>query len=510
MRNLSKSKLIAYRQCPKRLWLEVHHPELRKDSAATQASYKTGNIVGNMARQIYDPNDKGVLLDAKREGFDVVFKRSAELLTTNRPLFEAGFVADGALAFADVMLPGKKGGKRVWRMVEVKSSTSVKDYHRDDVAIQSFIARSAGVPLVSIALAHIDSKWIYPGDGDYRGLLKECDLTPEAFGREGEVKEWIATAQKIAIKKVEPKIDTGNQCSAPFECGFIAYCQSKEPQAEYPVYWLPSIGTNALKEYIAENPVLDLRDTPDNLLNELQQRVKKHSISGKTYFDSAGAAAALNAHKLPAYFLDFETIQFAVPIWKGTRPYQQIPFQFSLHTLGGKGKLEAWSFLDLSGNDPSRSFAESLISVCGKSGPIFVYNAGFEGARIKELAERFSKLSPDLLAIKERLVDLHPITKENYYHPSQHGSWSIKAVLPVVSPDLSYDMLEGVQNGGMAMESYLEAIHPDATAERQAEIRKQLIAYCLLDTFAMVRLWQFLAGYGDLKFCAVMPQHSFK
>ena len=474
MRNLSKSKLIAYRQCPKSLWLEVHRKELRKDSVATKASFKTGNIVGDMARQIYDPAGKGVLLDAQREGFDSVFKRSAELLDSNKPIFEAGFAANGALALADVMLPIVRKGKRAWRMVEVKSSTGIKDYHRDDAAIQSFIARKAGVPLASIALAHIDSDWVYPGNEDYRGLFKECDLTSEAFGRDEEVLEWIAAAHKTVAKKVEPKIGTGDHCANPFTCGFIDYCQEQEPQAEYPIHWLPSIRANALKEHIAENTPLDLRDTPDDLLNELQRRVKAHTLSGKTYFDAAGAVAALKPHKLPAYFLDFETIQFAVPIWKGTRPYQQIPFQFSLHTLGGKGKLEAWSFIDLSGNDPSRAFADSLITVCGKRGPIFVYNAGFEGARIKELAERFSKLAPNLLAIKERLVDLHPITKAHYYHPSQHGSWSIKAVLPAVAPDLSYEALEGVQNGGMAMEAYLEAINPDTTPERKIEIEQQL------------------------------------
>lgn len=494
MRNLSKSKLISYRQCPKRLWLEVHRSELREDSAATQASFEIGNTVGDIARQVYDPAGCGVLLDAQRDGFDAVFQRSSELLASDQPIFEAGFAANGALAFADVMLPDELGGKRVWRMVEVKSSTSVKDYYRDDAAIQSFIARSAGVPLTSIALAHIDSDWVYPGEGDYRGLLKECDLTPEAFARDNEVREWIAAAHEAVANEAEPGIGTGEHCGSPFACGFFDYCQSQEPQAEYPIYWLPSIRANALKEHIAAHPALDLRDTPDDLLNELQQRVKAHSLSGEIYFDAAGAADALKAHSLPVYFLDFETIQFAVPIWKGTRPYQQIPFQFSLHTLDASGKLESQAFLDLTGNDPSRAFAESLIAVCGNSGPVYVYNAGFEGARIKELGERFPELATALLAIKERLVDLHPITKANYYHPSQHGSWSIKAVLPAVAPDLSYEALDGVQNGGMAMDAYLEAIHPETNTVRKAEIEKQLLAYCGLDTFAMVRLWQFLAG----------------
>ena len=500
MRNLSKSKLIAYRQCSKRLWLEVHRPDLREDSAATQASFEVGNTVGDIARQLYDPAGNGVLLDAQRDGFDAVFNRSTELLASDQPIFEAGFAANGALAFADVMLPGEQDGKRVWHMVEVKSSTGVKDYHRDDTAIQSFIARNAGVPLASIALAHIDSGWVYPGEEDYRGLLKECDLTPDAFSRDVEVQEWIAAAHKTAVKKAEPEIGTGEQCGSPFACGFFDYCQSQEPQAEYPVYWLPSIRANALKEHIAGHPALDLRDTPDALLSELQQRVKVHTLSGEVYFDAAGAVAALKAYSLPAYFLDFETIQFAVPIWKGTRPYQMIPFQFSLHILDKGGKLYSEAFLDLSGKDPSRAFAETLIAVCRSSGPIFVYNAGFEGARIKELAERFPEFASALLAIKARLVDLHPITKANYYHPSQHGSWSFKAVLPAVAPDLSYEALEGVQHGGMAMEAYLEAIHADTSPERKAEIDKQLRAYCGLDTFAMVRLWQFLAGRNDLQF----------
>lgn len=494
MRNLSKSKLIAYQQCPKRLWLEVHHPELRKDTSSAQPSFEVGNAVGAIARQLYDPAGNGILLDAKDEGFDAVFRHTTELLASDQPIFEAGFAANGTFAFSDILLPDEQDGKSVWRMIEIKSSTKIKDYHRDDAALQSFIARNAGVPLASIALAHINSDWVYQGNNDYQGLLKECDLTTESFIRDVEINEWIAAAHETASNNIEPKILTGGQCKSPFVCGFQDYCRSQEPQAKFPVQWLPDTRTKALKKHIAEHPALDLRDTPVELLNELQKRVKAHTLSGEIYFDAAGAASALKAHSLPAYFLDFESIQFAVPIWKDTSPYQQIPFQFSLHLLKNNGELESKAFLDLSGNDPSQAFAESLIGVCGSSGPIFVYNAGFEGARIKELAERFPDLAMDLLPIKERLVDLHPITKKNYYHPSQHGKWSIKDVLPAVAPDLNYETLQGVQNGTMAMGAYLEAIHAETTPERKAEINRQLLAYCGLDTFAMVRLWQFLAG----------------
>lgn len=202
--------------------------------------------MGDIARQLYDPQGKGRLIDVQAEGFESALARSRDLLQSDAPIFEAGYSAQGALAFADVMLPGRTGRKRVWRMVEVKSSTSVKDYHRDDCAIQAYVARSTGVPLAGIALAHIDSSWTYPGDGNYRGLLRENDLTEECRAREGEVKEWIAQAQATAAKKQEPAMATGRQCNTPFDCGFLGYCQGREHQAQYPVHWLPRIQSKAL------------------------------------------------------------------------------------------------------------------------------------------------------------------------------------------------------------------------------------------------------------------------
>lgn len=497
MRNLSKSKLLAYRQCPKRLWLEIHKPELREDSSATQASFAIGNKVGDIARSLYDPTGKGQLINPQVEGFSAAFARSKALLSGANPIFEAGFAAEGALAFADVMLPVQADGDPAWRMIEVKSSTSVKDYHRDDVAIQAYVARSSGVALNAISLAHINTQWVYPGDDDYRGLLKEHDLSSEAFSRAEEVKGWIAAAQDIAANTTEPEIDTGHHCNDPFACGFLNYCNREKVQAEYPVTWLPRIQAKALKTLIEVEGIGDMRDVPDKLLNARQRRVKTHTLNNEIYFDAPGAVADLSIHPLPGYFLDFETIQFAVPIWKGTRPYQQIPFQFSLHRLSRENELDQKSFLDLSGNDPSRAFAESLIAACDESGPVFVYNAGFETARIRELAARFPPLKIPLLAINARVVDLLRVAEKHYYHPQQQGSWSIKKVLPAVAPDLSYETLDGVQNGGMAMEAFLEAIASTTTGTRKAEIEKQLITYCGLDTFAMVRLWQFFSGHGS-------------
>ncbi len=490
MRDLSKSKLLAFRQCSKRLWLEIHHPERRKDSEGTEASFSVGHQVGEIARQLYDPEEKGSFLDLDNISFAELLEHSETLCRTSRqPIFEAGFVAGGALSLADVMLPTYQGRNRAWQMVEVKSSTSVKDYHRDDAAIQAFVARKAGVPLTGIALAHIDKNWVYPGKNNYQGLLVESDLTEEAFARASEVETWIIEAQIIARKRKEPAITTGPQCCTPYACGFLPYCKEQEPQAEYPINWLPRIQTKELKALINEG-VSDLREVPDELLNERQLRVKHCTLNGETYFDAAGATADLAAHKLPGYFLDFETTQFAIPIWKGTSPYQQIPFQFSLHRLSRTGKLEHKAFLDLSGKDPSKAFAEALIAACGERGPVFVYNAAFEIARIKELANRFKRLKKPLLAINERIVDLLRIAEARYYHPSQQGSWSIKKVLPAIAPDLRYDALIGVQDGGMAMDAYKEAIYLKTCGDRKAEIEKQLLDYCGLDTLAMVKVWE--------------------
>lgn len=489
---------MALRQCKKRLWLEVHRPDLREDSEQAEYRFQVGHQVGDMARSLFDPGGKGALIDIEKEGFPAAFARSAELLKHRQPIFEAGFSAGGALAFADVMLPTDPPAELSWRMIEVKSSTSVKDYHRDDIAVQAYVAKIAGVPLISVSLAHIDSSWIYPGNNEYSGLLKVNDLTEEALARQEEVRDWIAKAGEVVEQPQEPAIGVGQHCDMPFECGFYPYCSRDEPKPEYPVYWLPRFPAAKVRE-LAEAGIDDLRDVPDNLLNDRQLRVKRHTLDNQPYFDAVAAAADLVPYPLPAQFLDFETIQFPVPIWAGTRPYQQIPFQFSLHTVTADGVLEHAEFLDLSGGNPSARFADELIRLCGEPPlPVFVYNAAFERSRISELADIFPDQRKALLAINERIIDLLPIARERYYHPSQHGSWSIKSVLPAVVPELNYGDLDGVQNGGMAMEAFLEALHPQTSSARKQLIRDQLLAYCKLDTYAMVRLWQVFAGRTDM------------
>ncbi len=493
MRQLSKSKLIAYRQCPKRLWLEIHRPELRDDSGS-ETVFRIGNEVGEMARRLYDGDGSGTLIDIDVLGFGEAFRLSEELFgRAEGPVFEAGLRIRGALAFADVMLPVEKEDERRWRMIEVKSTTGVKDYHRDDLAIQTYIATAAGVALESVRLAHINNTFVYPGGGDYRGLFTEVDLTEETAERLHEIEEWIAAAQTVAAGPDEPEIEMGPQCSDPFDCPFAAHCGRDRVEAEYPLSSLPRLSENQ-RTFLASEGFTDLRKVPDDCLTETQRWVREVTLSGEAWFDAAGAAAALAPHGFPARFLDFETVMMPVPIWPGTRPYQQIPFQFSLHRFDEDGTLHHEAFLDLGGDDPSEPLARALVAAAGESGPVFAYNASFERRVIHQLAASFPEESGPLHALADRLVDLYPIARAHYYHPSQHGSWSLKALLPAVCPDLTYDTLAGVADGGMAVAAYREAIAPETTTERRAQIERELLAYCHLDTLALVRVWEVFRG----------------
>lgn len=496
MRTLSKSKILAYRQCPKRLWLEIHRPELKDDSGA-EAVYRIGNEVGEVARKIYDTEGTGVFIDIEAIGFEAAFLQSAELLREGRgPIFEAGLRMPGAIAFADVMLPDHSGRTLRWHMIEVKSAAGVKDYYREDIAVQAYVAESAGVVLSSVSLAHVDTSFVYKGDGNYRGLLKEVDFTQSAGSHRAEAEEWLAGAQAVAELTGEPGIATGDHCSIPHPCAFFGYCGRDMAAVDYPLTSLPNF-SGGRKDAVEALGIHDLRDVPDAYLNSIQKRVRDVTRSGETYLDAEGAAADLAGLGFPVRFLDFESVTLAVPIWKGTRPYQQIPFQFSLHRLDETGTLTHNAFLDLSGNDPSEPLARALIDHCGAHGPVFAYNAVYEKTVMRALGARFPEDEPALLGIVARVVDLLPIAKSRFYHPAQHGRWGLKAILPAACPDLSYDHLSGVADGGMALEAFKEAIAPETTPERKAEIERELLAYCHLDTLGLVRLWEVFGGGSE-------------
>jgi hypothetical protein len=493
---LSKSRLLAYRQCERRLWLEIHRRDLIEVSAQQQARFDAGHRVGEVARKLADPQGQGVFFDAQRDGFEAVLRASSQALSERRPLFEAGFSAHGAIVFVDLLLPDwdPEGRGSGWRLVEVKSSGSVKPYHGDDLAVQVHVLRSAGVELTSAAVACLDAQWTYLGGGDYAGLLRHEEGLEDAAARSQEVQGWIDGGRAVAAMADEPQVGMGAHCTTPFTCPFTAHCGQGQPQAQHPVHWLPRVQRKVLKEFLRSSGVADMAEVPDELLNATQRRVKHATLSGQTWFDAEGARKTLAPHVGTLRFLDFEAAARPVPVWAGSRPYQQVPFQFSLHTLHEDGRVGHDEFIDLSGEDPSESFARCLVQVCGTSGPVFVYNAGFEGQVISSLAARFSDLEDRLMALRHRLVDLKPVTEQHYYHPAQQGKWGLKSVLPTLGGGADHSQLEGVADGQMAVDAYFEATDPDTPPPRKEELRQQLLTYCRLDTWAMVRLWAFLVG----------------
>jgi hypothetical protein len=497
---ISKSRLLAYRQCPRRLWLEVHRRDLLEVSAAQQSRFDAGHRVGEVARHLADPAGEGILFDAQRDGYDTVLRESRLALAERRPLFEAGFTAQGAIVFVDLLLPEEEAGQgsTAWRLVEVKSSGSVKPYHWDDLAVQVHVLRSAGVNLSSVAVACVDTGWTYPGGGRYAGLLREEDGLDDALARAGEVQGWIDGGMAVLARDDEPQVSTGEHCRAPFECPFTAHCGRGQPQAVHPVHWLPRRQRTVLKDFLRNSGATDMSEVPDELLNATQRRVKHATLTGQVWFDGAGARSALAPHAGTLRFLDFEAAARPVPVWAGSRPYQQVPFQFSLHTLHEDGRVGHDEFIDLSGNDPTESFAQSLVRACGEAGPLFVYNASFEGQVIDRLAAGSPELEGRLRALRRRLVDLRPVTEQHYYHPDQHGKWGLKSVLPTLGGGTDHSQLEGVADGQMAVDAYLEATDPDTPTHRVEELRQQLLTYCRLDTWAMVRLWAFLVGRTEV------------
>ncbi len=486
---LSKSRILDYLQCPKRLYLSVNQPKLALEPADQLERFETGKKIGRLARAIFTD---GILIASN----NVDLASAAELTRLamrdhpDRPLFEATVEHQGLLVQSDILIPDGCG----YRMIEVKSSTEVKDHYLQDSAVQTWVLENAGVKVNSVAIMHVDNGFAYVNSGNYRGLLKEVDVTESIQTFVEQVPMWIEDCQHL-LQSSMPVVDIGKQCDKPVECPFKGYCGAG--QSEYPVHLLPNAAGKRAAELLKAEGYEDLRDVPiGKLENENLERIRRVTVSGVAELDAA-AGQVTAALPFPRYYLDFETIQFAIPIWPNTRPYQQLPFQWSCHVEMTAGQLEHFEFLDVTGESPLRRFAESLIETLGGDGPILVYNQTFEKSRIQELAIMFPDLAPQLTSILDRVVDMLPIARQYYYHPAMKGSWSIKAVLPTIAPDLDYSALGEVQDGGSAQVAYAEAIANETPADRREELRHALSIYCGLDTMAMVRLARFFVVGGN-------------
>jgi uncharacterized protein DUF2779 len=476
---LSKSRILNGLQCAKRLYLQVHRPELAEVDAATAHRFKVGHEVGEVARSLH-PGGK-LITDEDLNAARAATERELGI-AGDKVLFEPAFTHGGVLIRADIL--SRRAGDAELR--EVKSSTSVKDYHQPDVAVQVWTLRGAGVPLSRSFVTHIDNAFVYPGDGQYAGLLRDTDVSAAVGPEVGKVSGWVEQFSRV-IEGATPAVEMGAHCSDPFECPFQGHCSAGAPA--FPVEVLPRGGKAVAA--LREAGHRDLKGVPEAMLKSANHvRVWRATVSGQADIVK-GAGAELAALPYPRYYMDFETTQMAVPIWAGTRPYDQLPFQWSCHIEKADGSLEQRGFLDLSGQPPMRPFAESLIGFMGRTGPVFSYSS-FEQTVLAQCVVRFPDLAEGIGGIMNRIVDLRPLTERSYYHPQMMGSWSIKSVIPTIAPELDYAALRGVQEGGQAQVAYLEAIHSNTPPERRQAIERDLLAYCAHDTLAMVRLLHFL------------------
>jgi hypothetical protein len=350
------------------------------------------------------------------------------------------------------------------------------------------VHRGAGHDFESISLAHIDNQFRYRGDGNYDGLLVENDLTEAVQKELPSVPHWVEAA-KEAVEGPMPDIPVGAHCTKPYACPFMGYCWPGD--ARYPVSGLG--GSRKKLGLLVMNGYGDIRDVPPSEISGAgHERIHRVTRAGEPEL-LPGAREFVDELPYPRFHLDFETISPAIPIWPGTRPYQALPIQWSCHIERSGSVVEHREFLDLSGEPPMRKLAEQMIRDLETTGPVLMYT-NYEERVIKGLIEMFPDLGAELQAIVDRLVDLQPVTRANYYHPDMLGSWSIKAVLPTIAPDMDYELLEGIKVGTDASDAYLQAINPGMSEEKREAIRADLLRYCRHDTEAMVRLVRFFSG----------------
>ena len=480
---LSKTKLLSLAQCRRKLWLETYRPELIPEpSAEKTALLATGNAVGEIARQLYGGGHVVGFERGLRAAIDST--RALVARGGHEPIFEATFDHDGVSVRIDVLERSEPQPK----IVEVKSSVRVKDHHIDDCAIQAWALLQNGLRVRQIAVATLNPEFVYGGDGRYEGLLVETDVTERVQQRLAAIGELVVSARRTLAALDEPAIVVGVHCGAPHECDFYAHCAP--PAGKYPVL---ALGGSREKLFeLMHSGYHDVRDVPEALLeSDVQRRIWLQSRLEAPYV-GAELRELVGALSFPRYYLDFETIGPAVPLFAGTRPFEALPFQWSCHIEKSRGAIEHAEFLDLGPTPPMRTLAEHLLATLGSVGPIVVYTP-YERRVLNELAARFPDLAARLAALAERIVDLHPITRRHYYHPAMHGSWSIKAVLPTVAPDASYEKLGEVRDGLAAQAAYLEAIDARTPAPRRAALRRALLDYCRHDTLALVRLVEFFS-----------------
>jgi len=480
---LSKSRIMSGLQCHKRLWLETHKRELAEVTPESQHIFRMGHLFGDRARELMG---QGELVGHERDIGKALDETPAALARASEQgtvVYEAAFSYKDVVSRTDGFARHPDG----WHMTEVKAATSDKAYFYLDCAVQAWVAEGAGYPVRQVTLAYMNNQFVYPGGDNYAGLLQEVDATAEVASLKASV-YGIVGQLRVMLAQDEPEIRTGKHCCSPYDCPFISYCRSQEPPPpEYPV----EIFNRSTARRLRQAGYVDAMAVPETELESARdRRILRTTREAIAHFEPS-AQQFLQSRTYPRYFIDFETISSSVPLWVGTRPYQQIPFQWSCHTATAPSVLTHSEFLDVSGELPVEEFVRTLVLALGTDGPVIVYS-GFERARLSELCELVPKYRAELTAIMLRLLDLLPVVRSGYYHPAMKGSFSIKQVVPTVCPELDYSYLTDVAHGVAAQRAWWEAADPATDALRKRHLAHRMLQYCRRDTLSMVALFSAL------------------
>ena len=477
---LTKSNYILDLQCSKLLWIikndKERFPEL---SEVEKAKFTSGNLVGELAKKLYLDG-----IDLNSDDFMGNIKATTESLKKRLPLFEAGFMVDNLYARADILIPT---GKDYWDIIEVKSATKVKDINIDDVSFQKYVYEKAGLKIRNCYIMHVNSQFVKNGEIEPLEFFVKADVLDKVAEASIDIEKRMENMLKIINSKEEPKISIGVHCTKPYECSLMPECWKNVPE-ESVFDFSRMLKRKAFELY--DQGIKLMKDVSEDVkLNEKQQIQRRLAINGGVHKDEKEIKNFLKGLSYPIYYLDFETINPAVPKFDNSKPYQQIPFQYSLHIQEKpNGELKHVSFLAEGMNDPRPMFLQSLKDNLANAGDILVYNQSFEIARIKEGIMAFDEFQEwGEKNILPRIKDLLDVFR-NFWHydPRQKGSASIKAVLPVMS-DLSYSNLD-IKKGDVASFEWERVTFGDVEDKERVRVYKALEKYCELDTLAEVKI----------------------
>ena len=480
---LSKSTFIRGLQCEKSLYLYKKHYKLKDPKPSSlQAVFDQGTNIGLLAQELF-PNGADASPENHFKMVESVGKTQGFVSQGKSIIYEATFLYNNVLAALDILVKDEEG----WKAYEVKSSTKVSDTYIKDAAIQYYTITNSGVDLKDISIVHINNQYTKDGELDINQLFTIESVYDQVLEFLPRIPNEVRRLKNVIESPEVPSVDIGNHCSDPYDCDFKGTCWKHIP--DYSVFNISRLNKDKKFDLYNQGVItLDQIDLGHTDLNPNQVLQVQSEVNGTTHIDIEEIRNFTNGLNYPLYYLDFETIGPAVPKYNGSRPYQQLVFQYSLHiqeTL--TSVIEHREYLADPSQDPRIGFIEQLIRDCGTSGDILVYNIGFERGKINDLIDVFPEYSNELLGIVNRLKDLMiPFQQKWYYTPEMKGSYSIKYVLPALVPELSYNDLD-IKEGGTASNTFLSMVNETFEGDVE-ETRRQLLEYCKLDTYAMVKI----------------------